>query len=84
MLASALADPGRFPELLALMVSLHRRIHATAAPRSLPDLKQRLAARIAPAERPDRAPLVAAARLSENGRAEFDRLTQLAQAGALG
>ena len=50
-LASALADPALLPELLDLMVSLHRRIHAIAAPEGLPDLKQRLAVRIARAER---------------------------------
>lgn len=46
VLASALGDPGRVPDLLALMVALHRRIHAVAAPSGLPDLKPRLAARI--------------------------------------
>jgi hypothetical protein len=53
-LASTLADPGLLPELLDLMVSLHRRIHAIAAPQTLSDLKQRLAGRIARAERLDR------------------------------
>jgi Ser/Thr protein kinase RdoA (MazF antagonist) len=33
------------------MVSLHQRIHAIQAPETLPDLKQRLAVRIARAER---------------------------------
>jgi hypothetical protein len=51
VLASALADPGLFPELLTVMVSLHTRIHAIEAPDTLPDLKQRLAVRIARAER---------------------------------
>src|SRR5436190_18222110 len=51
VLASALADPGLFPELLDLMVTLHRRIHAVAAPDGVPELKQRLAVRIDGAER---------------------------------
>jgi hypothetical protein len=51
VLASALADPGLFPELLELMVTLHRRVHAVAAPEGVPDLKQRLAVRIEAAER---------------------------------
>lgn len=46
VLASALSDPGLFPELLELMVALHRRIHTLPAPAELPDLKQRLATRI--------------------------------------
>ena len=32
VLASAMADPGLFPELLDLMIALHRRIHAVVAP----------------------------------------------------
>jgi len=51
VLASALADPGLFPELLDLMVTLHQRIHAISAPEAAPDLKQRLAVRIEGAER---------------------------------
>ncbi len=54
-LASALGDPGLIRDVLDLMVSLHRRIHAVAAPDGLPDLKQRLAVRIARAERLPRA-----------------------------
>jgi aminoglycoside phosphotransferase (APT) family kinase protein len=51
VLASALADPSLFPELLDLMATLHRRIHAVAAPAGLPNLKQRLAGRIDRADR---------------------------------
>ena len=51
VMASAMSDPGQFPELLQLMVLLHKRIHAIAAPDTLPDLKQRLATRIDRAER---------------------------------
>jgi aminoglycoside phosphotransferase (APT) family kinase protein len=50
-LASTLGDPGLIGELLELMVTLHRRIHAVTAPADLPDLKQRLATRIGRAER---------------------------------
>lgn len=46
VLASAMADPGLFPELLELMVTVHRRIHAVRAPEGLLDLKQKLAGRI--------------------------------------
>ena len=51
VLASALSDPGLIPELLDVMVTLHRRIHALAAPEGVPELKQRLAVRIDRAER---------------------------------
>jgi hypothetical protein len=51
VLASALSDPGLIPELLEVMVTLHRRIHALPAPEGVPDLKQRLAVRIDAAER---------------------------------
>ena len=50
-LASAMADPGLFPELLDLVVTLHRRIHAVRAPEGLQHLKQRLGDRIDGAER---------------------------------
>jgi aminoglycoside phosphotransferase (APT) family kinase protein len=50
-LASAMADPGLFPELLELVVTLHRRIHAVRAPEGLQHLKQRLGNRIGRAER---------------------------------
>lgn len=50
-LASAMADPGLVPDLLGLMVTLQRRIHAVPAPAGLPNLKQRLAGRIDRADR---------------------------------
>ena len=51
VLASAMADPGLVSDLLDLMVTLHRRIHAVPAPAGLPNLKQRLAGRIDRADR---------------------------------
>jgi aminoglycoside phosphotransferase (APT) family kinase protein len=55
VLASALAEPGQVPDVLAVMVELHRRLHAVAAPAALPELKQRLASRIEQAGRLDAA-----------------------------
>lgn len=51
VLASALSDPDNAAQVLALMVSLHRRIHAVVAPAELPALRHRLALRIERAER---------------------------------